>query len=190
MLVCLQADRHSEAARLLMDAAAQLSSRQAPPLQIKKLYVLAALEVEAFRKKAMSAAASGDAGRMGSDGAARSSVLSGAKPAAGAAHTLAGEAATQPPEWLSMLTASCSECPHALCVALPSIRSNTFQSPVEATRVGHGCTNSMCTWYMCLILLCHVCVHVQLRLQPRSLMPYVACGLLCRSDDMGSLSRQ
>lgn len=71
-----------------MEAAQQLSSRQAPPLQIKKLYVLAALEVEAFRKKALSTAA--DAGRMGSDGSAHGSVLSGAKLAKGAAHTLAG----------------------------------------------------------------------------------------------------
>jgi hypothetical protein len=112
VLLCPQADRHSEAARLLMDAAAQLSSRQAPPLQIKKLYVLAALEVEAYRKKALSAAAAGDAGRMGSDGAARSSVLGGAKPAAGAAHTLAGEAPTQPLERLESLLPAAQESHH------------------------------------------------------------------------------
>lgn len=80
-----------------MDAAEQLASRQAPPLQIKKLYVLAALEVEAFKKKALSAAA-GDSGSAGSEaaqpsrGGAGSSVLTGGKKGAGAANTLAGAA--------------------------------------------------------------------------------------------------
>jgi hypothetical protein len=87
-----QAQRHSEAAKLLVDAAEQLASRQAPPLQIKKLYVLAALEVEAFKKKTMSAgeggAAVAEAAQSGR--AAGSSVLTGGKKGAGAANTLAG----------------------------------------------------------------------------------------------------
>jgi hypothetical protein len=85
-----QAQRHSEAAKLLVDAAEQLASRQAPPLQIKKLYVLAALEVEAFKKKTMEDGVAGaEAAQSGR--AAGSSVLTGGKKGAGAANTLAGE---------------------------------------------------------------------------------------------------
>lgn len=93
-----QAQRHAEAAKLLVDAAEQLAGRQAPPLQIKKLYVLAALELEALRKKALAAPAAAGGGSDGSsaaaaaNGAARGSVLTGGKQqSAGAAHTLAGE---------------------------------------------------------------------------------------------------
>lgn len=57
----LQAQRHTEAARLLVDTALQLAQQRAPPLQIKKLYVLAALEIEAFKKKAMAGAGSNGA---------------------------------------------------------------------------------------------------------------------------------
>eukprot|EP00775_Hariotina_reticulata_P008215 gene8215-8407_t len=42
-----KAQRHTEAAKLLVDTAAQLAAQKAPPLQIKKLYVLAALETVA-----------------------------------------------------------------------------------------------------------------------------------------------
>lgn len=67
-------------------------------MQLKKLYVLAALEVEAYRKKVLSSApAAGDAGQAAAGaaglpgkGAAGSSVLAGDKQTAGAAHTLAG----------------------------------------------------------------------------------------------------
>ncbi|WIA10618.1 hypothetical protein OEZ85_010800 [Tetradesmus obliquus] len=54
-----KAQRHTEAAKLLVDTAAKLAQQRAPPLQIKKLYVLAALEVEAFKRKAL-AGAGGD----------------------------------------------------------------------------------------------------------------------------------
>jgi WD repeat-containing protein 35 len=84
----LQAQCHLEAAKLLVDAAEQLAGRQATPLQVKKLYVLAALEVEAYKKKSAPAAvgSSGKASR-----AAGNSVLTGAKQSGGAAATLAGE---------------------------------------------------------------------------------------------------
>jgi WD repeat-containing protein 35 len=84
----VQAQRHLEAAKLLVDAAEQLAGRQAAPLQVKKLYVLAALEVEAYRKKSAPAAvgSSGKAAR-----AAGSSVLTCEKQSGGAATTLAGE---------------------------------------------------------------------------------------------------
>jgi hypothetical protein len=59
LVVLLQAQRHSEAAKLLVDTATKLAQQRAPPLQIKKLYVLAALEVEAFKRKAL-AGAGGD----------------------------------------------------------------------------------------------------------------------------------
>lgn len=65
----LQAQRHTEAAKLLVDRAIQLSQQRAPPLQIKKLYVLAALEVEAFKKKTLAGA--------GSDGATAAATLLG-----------------------------------------------------------------------------------------------------------------
>lgn len=84
-----KAQRHSEAAKLLIDAAEQLAGRQAPPLQVKKLYVLAALEVQAFRKQAVPPAAAGsDAAKAARS--AGNSVLTGGKQSNGAANTLAG----------------------------------------------------------------------------------------------------
>ncbi|KAF8068393.1 Wdr35 [Scenedesmus sp. PABB004] len=65
-----QAQRHTEAAKLLVDMAQQLASQRAPPLAIKKLYVLAALEVEAFKCKALAGA--------GGDGASAAATLLGA----------------------------------------------------------------------------------------------------------------
>lgn len=86
----LQAQRHSEAAKLLIDAAEQLAGRQAPPLQVKKLYVLAALEVQAFRKQAVPPAAAGtDTAKAARS--AGSSVLAGGKQSKRATSTLAGE---------------------------------------------------------------------------------------------------
>lgn len=86
----MQAQRHAEAAKLLIDAAEQLAGRQASPLQVKKLYVLAALEVEAYRKQTMSAPAAGD---IKAARAAGSAVLTGGKRTGGAANTLAGKQA-------------------------------------------------------------------------------------------------
>lgn len=91
----LQAQRHSEAARLLIDTAEQLAGRQAPPLQVKKLYVLAALEVQAFRKQAVPPAAAGtDTAKAACS--ADNSVLTGGKQSNGAASTLAGEGGSLP----------------------------------------------------------------------------------------------
>lgn len=73
----LQAQRHTEAAKLLVDTAVQLARQRAPPLQIKKLYVLAALEVEAFKKMALEAA--------GSNGVAAAETLLGTAGSATAA---------------------------------------------------------------------------------------------------------
>jgi WD repeat-containing protein 35 len=41
----MQANRHSEAAKLLVDLAKQAAAAKIHPLRVKKLYVLAALEV-------------------------------------------------------------------------------------------------------------------------------------------------
>jgi hypothetical protein len=90
-----QAQRHSEAAKLLVDTAVELAGRRGPPLQVKKLYVLAALETEAHTRKLLAAAAAGDgSGKAGgSSRAARHSKVAGggATQMAGAAQTLAGE---------------------------------------------------------------------------------------------------
>jgi K+-sensing histidine kinase KdpD len=69
LLLLLQAQRHTEAAKLLVDTATKLAQQRAPPLQIKKLYVLAALEVEAFKRKALAGA--------GGDGATAAATLLG-----------------------------------------------------------------------------------------------------------------
>lgn len=96
-----QAQRHTEAAKLLVDTAAQLAAQKAPPLQIKKLYVLAALEVEAFRKKALAVAGSNGAtaaatllgtGASATRGAGRTVAATGMPTqTAAAAQTLAGD---------------------------------------------------------------------------------------------------
>ncbi|CAD7700281.1 unnamed protein product [Ostreobium quekettii] len=49
----MKANRHMEAAKILTDLAQQSSRNKAGPLVIKKLYVLAAVEVENFRKRAL-----------------------------------------------------------------------------------------------------------------------------------------
>ncbi|KAI8474040.1 MAG: intraflagellar transport protein [Monoraphidium minutum] len=67
-----KAQRHADAARLLSDKAAALAAARAPPLRLKKLHVLAALEVEAFRELALGAAAPGGGGGGGGGRGARS----------------------------------------------------------------------------------------------------------------------
>lgn len=79
-LMFVQAQRHTEAARLLVDTAIKLAQQRGPPLHIKKLYVLAALEVEAFKRKALAGA--------GGDGAAAAATL---------LDTQAGNTAAGPP---------------------------------------------------------------------------------------------
>ena len=46
----MQSNHHIEAAKLLAQLAAEAAAAQAPPLRMKKLHVLAALEVERFRR--------------------------------------------------------------------------------------------------------------------------------------------
>lgn len=77
-----QAGKHSEAAKLLVEQAQQLAASKGPPLRIKQLYVLAALEVEAFRKQALEAG--------GGDAAGAAATLLSA--AGGGAATVAGTA--------------------------------------------------------------------------------------------------
>lgn len=53
---------HMEAAKLLLEAARESVTSMAPPLRIKKLYVLAALEVDAFKERSLRAEVGGVAG--------------------------------------------------------------------------------------------------------------------------------
>ena len=46
----MQSSHHIEAAKLLAQLAAEAAAARAPPLRVKKLHVLAALEVERFRR--------------------------------------------------------------------------------------------------------------------------------------------
>ena len=46
----MQSNHHIEAAKLLAQLAAEAAAARAPPLRMKKLHVLAALEVERFRR--------------------------------------------------------------------------------------------------------------------------------------------
>lgn len=112
-----QAQRHADAASLLLDTAEQLAVRQAPPLQIKKLYVLAALEMELLRKQAASSDSdkvrTGAAHQAGSE-AAGGPVLTRGKHNLGAAGTLTGEVIHQAlagqPKFAS------ANCPHLFCI--------------------------------------------------------------------------
>lgn len=70
-----QAQRHADAARLLADKAAALAAARAPPLQLKKLHVLAALEADAFRTLALGPAAAG--GSAGGPAAAAAGAAPG-----------------------------------------------------------------------------------------------------------------
>jgi len=64
-----KANKHTEVARLLVELGRASASTKVQPLRVKKLYVLAALEVEKFRKRALSAenvsGISGGAGKTG-----------------------------------------------------------------------------------------------------------------------------
>ena len=52
---------HLEAAKLLLEVAREAGERGAPPLRMKKLHVLAALEVEAFKRRSLAAEVGGAA---------------------------------------------------------------------------------------------------------------------------------
>jgi hypothetical protein len=97
--VLLQAGKHSEAVKLLTEQAQKLTAAKGSPLHIKQLHVLAALEVDAFRKQALQGAG-GDSSTAaatllnsgkGGPGATSSMVTGAAAPTA-AAQTLAGKA--------------------------------------------------------------------------------------------------
>jgi WD repeat-containing protein 35 len=54
-----QAEHHADAARLLTRLAREAAAARAPPLRIKKLHVLAALEADKFKRKSLEAAGMG-----------------------------------------------------------------------------------------------------------------------------------
>mmetsp|Transcript_25379 Transcript_25379/g.58463 ORF Transcript_25379/g.58463 Transcript_25379/m.58463 type:complete len:1193 (+) Transcript_25379:116-3694(+) len=56
-----KAGRHADSAKLLGELAAEAGATKVHPLRAKRLYVLAALEVESYRKKNIDAAAASDA---------------------------------------------------------------------------------------------------------------------------------
>lgn len=125
-----QAQRHTEAAKLLVDTAIQLAQQRAPPLQIKKLYVLAALEVEAFKKKTLEGA--------GSDGATAAATLLGT---AGAA------TATRPPGTTRGPGRAANSMPTQTVAAAQTLAGGPMQylksGPLQCyvvTPVGPACT--------------------------------------------------
>jgi hypothetical protein len=100
LLLLLQAQRHTEAAKLLVDTALKLAQQRAPPLQIKKLYVLAALEVEAFKRKALAGA--------GTNGATAAATLLGT----GAGVTAAGAGPPGTPQGPGRTAGTAVVCAH------------------------------------------------------------------------------
>ena len=50
---------HTEAAQLLVDIACKAAKRREPPMRVKKIFVLAALEIESFRRSVLSASEGG-----------------------------------------------------------------------------------------------------------------------------------
>jgi WD repeat-containing protein 35 len=57
-----KANRNTEAAKILSSIADQLIEREGKPLYIKKLYVLAALEVDQFKKRLIDSSMTGQGG--------------------------------------------------------------------------------------------------------------------------------
>ena len=83
----VQVHFHKEAAGLLMQLARTETANKAPPLRLKKLYLLAALEVDQLKAKMLN---------IGEHNTASPSKAStGATGTAAAAHTLAGECASK-----------------------------------------------------------------------------------------------
>lgn len=90
---------HTEAAQLLMQLAKTEASLQATPLRLKKLYLLAALELDAFKARML---------QIGDDGLqAPAHPGSPQQPGSTASHTLAGDFST--PVALNM-------CRHCCCI--------------------------------------------------------------------------
>ncbi len=84
----LQAHFHKEAAQLLLQLAKAEAASHAPPLRIKKLYLLAALEVDQLKARMLNI---GDQPGTGSPGKAAGASTG----TAAAAHTLAGATSIQ-----------------------------------------------------------------------------------------------
>ena len=92
----LQAGKHHEAVKLLTDQAQKLTAAKGSPLHIKQLHVLAALEVEAFRKQTLEGAGGDNSTaaatllNAGRGGPGTTSMVTGAAAPTAAAATLAG----------------------------------------------------------------------------------------------------
>ena len=86
--ILLQAHLHKEAAQLLLQLAKSEAASHAPPLRIKKLYLLAALEVDQLKARMLNI---GERPGTGSPGKAAGASTG----TAAAAHTLAGETPSQ-----------------------------------------------------------------------------------------------
>jgi hypothetical protein len=153
-----QAQRHTEAAKLLVDTAAQLAAQKAPPLQIKKLYVLAALEVEAFRQKAMAAA--------GSDGATAAGTMLGTGITASV--TRAGK------------TVAATALPTHTAAAAQTLagRQSTMLCNVPFQHHAASCN---CT----ATLICGNGIRVK-TIVGGSTQPTLVCAMTCRFDDFRS----
>ncbi len=82
--ILLQAHFHKEAAQLLLQLAKSEAASRAPPLRIKKLYLLAALEVDQLKARMLNIGEQPGTGSPGKAGIASTGT-------AAAAHTLAGE---------------------------------------------------------------------------------------------------
>ncbi len=82
--ILLQAHFHKEAAQLLLQLAKSEAASHAPPLRIKKLYLLAALEVDQLKARMLNIGEQPGTGSPGKTGSASTGT-------AAAAHTLAGE---------------------------------------------------------------------------------------------------
>lgn len=86
--ILLQAHFHKEAAQLLLQLAKSETASHAPPLRIKKLYLLAALEVDQLKARMLNIGEQPGTGSPGKAGGASTGT-------AAAAHTLAGEKSMQ-----------------------------------------------------------------------------------------------
>lgn len=81
--ILLQAHFHKEAAQLLLQLAKSEAASHAAPLRIKKLYLLAALEVDQLKARMLNIGEQPGTGSPGKAGGAATGT-------AAAAHTLAG----------------------------------------------------------------------------------------------------
>jgi WD repeat-containing protein 35 len=66
-----KANKNTESAKLLCDIANQLHQKKAPPLMIKKIYVLAAFEVDSYKQRVFDASMSQNTGQGGAEATAK-----------------------------------------------------------------------------------------------------------------------